>query len=145
MRNTVGQARAGKGRKGRSGIVTLISDFGLSGEHAGAMKGAILSVNPRCQVVDITHQIAAQDVLQASFVLNHTYPYFPAGTVHLVVVDPGVGTRRKPVALEKYEHYFVGPDNGVFSLILGDGKNEGYEITREKLFLSPLSATFNGR
>jgi S-adenosylmethionine hydrolase len=104
-----------------------------------------LSVNPRCQVVDITHQIAAQDVLQASFVLNHTYPYFPAGTVHLVVVDPGVGTRRKPVALEKYEHYFVGPDNGVFSLILGDGKNEGYEITREKLFLSPLSATFHGR
>jgi S-adenosylmethionine hydrolase len=141
----VRQAREKKGRKGRSGIVTLISDFGLRGEYVGAMKGAILKVNPRCQVVDITHQIAAQDVFQASLVLKNTYPYFPAGTVHLVVVDPGVGTQRKPAALKKDGHFFVGPDNGVFSLILAEGKNEAYEITREKLFLSPVSPTFHGR
>jgi S-adenosylmethionine hydrolase len=132
-------------RKGGPGIVTLISDFGLQGEYAGAVKGAILNVNPRCQVVDITHQIPAQDTLQASFVLKNTYPYFPAGTVHLVVVDPGVGTQRKPVALKIAGHFFVGPDNGVFSFILSEGKNEGYEITRRKLFLSPVSSTFHGR
>ena len=136
---------AHKGRKERSGIVTLISDFGLSGEYAGGMKGAILRVNPRCQVVDITHQIPAQDVFQASFVLKNTYPYFPGGTVHLVVVDPGVGTQRKPVALKKDGHFFVGPDNGVFSLIGEEGRSEGYEITLGKLFLSPLSSTFHGR
>ncbi len=134
-----------KGRKERSGIVTLISDFGLSGEYAGAMKGAILRVNPRCQMVDITHQIPAQDVFQASFVLKNTYPYFPGGTVHLVVVDPGVGTQRKPVALKKDGHFFVGPDNGVFGLIGEEGGSEGYEITLRKLFLSPLSSTFHGR
>ena len=132
-------------RKGRSGIVTLISDFGLKGEYAGAMKGAILNVNPRCQVVDITHQIPAQDTFQASFILKNTYPYFPVGTVHLVVVDPGVGTQRKPVALKKAGHFFVGPDNGVFTFILAEGKNEGYEITRERLFLFPVSSTFHGR
>ncbi len=141
----VKRTRAGKGGKERSGIITLISDFGLGGEYAGAMKGAILKVNPRCQVVDITHQIPAQDVFQASFVLKHTYPYFPDGTVHLVVVDPGVGTQRKPVALKKGGHFFVGPDNGVFSLIDEEGTTEGYEITLTKLFLSSLSSTFHGR
>ena len=131
--------------KGRSGIVTLITDFGLLGEYAGAMKGAILNVNPRCQVVDITHQVAAQDVLQASLVLKNTYPYYPVGTVHIVIVDPGVGTQRRPVILKKEGHFFVGPDNGVFTLVLSGGKNEGYKITRQKLFLSPLSPTFHGR
>ncbi len=139
------RAKAGKGRSERSGIVTLISDFGLSGEYAGAMKGSILRVNPRCQVVDITHQIPAQDVFQASFVLKNTYSYFPEGTVHLVVVDPGVGTQRKPVALWRDGHLFVGPDNGVFTLIGEEGRSEGYEITMSRLFLSPLSATFHGR
>lgn len=141
----VRRAREKRLRQGRSGIVTLISDFGLGGEYAGAMKGAILNVNPHCQVVDITHQIAAQDLFQASFVLKNTYLYFPVGTVHLVVVDPGVGTQRKPVALKKEGHFFVGPDNGVFTLILSEGKNEGYEITLGKLFLSPVSSTFHGR
>ena len=103
------RAREKKWRKGRSGIVTLISDFGLRGEYAGAMKGAILTVNPRCQVVDITHQVAAHDVLQASFILKNTYPYYPVGTVHVVIVDPGVGTQRKPVVLKKEGHFFVGP------------------------------------
>ncbi len=98
-------------RKKPSGIVTLITDFGLMGEYAGAMKGAILNVNPRCQVVNITHQFAAQGVLQASFILKNTYPYYPVGTVHIVIVDPGVGTQRKPVVLKKEGHFFVGPDS----------------------------------
>ena len=132
--------------KGVSGIVTLITDFGLRDEYAGAMKGAILKINPRCQVIDVTHQIEPQDVRRAAFVLKNTYPYYPAGTVHMVVVDPGVGTRRRPVILQKGGHFFVGPDNGVFTFVLSsDGKTEGYEITRRKVFLSPLSETFHGR
>jgi len=158
------EGEEGKGRKGeisrlnwvfkgrnrlkrkRRGIVTLITDFGLLGEYVGAMKGAILKVNPRCQVVDVTHQIAPQDVLQASFILKNTYPYYPSGTIHVVVVDPGVGSSRRPIILEKEEHIFVGPDNGVFTFVLsGKGKTEGYEITRREFFLAPLSDTFHGR
>lgn len=133
-------------RKDASGIVTLITDFGLLDEYAGAMKGAILKVNPRCQIIDVTHQVEPQDVLRAAFVLRNTYPYFPAGTVHMVVVDPGVGTGRRPVILRKDGHFFVGPDNGVFTFILSaNGKTEGYEITRREFLLSPLSETFHGR
>lgn len=129
-----------------SGIVTLITDFGYRGEYGGAMKGAILKVNPHCQVVDITHQITPQNIREAAFVLAKSYSYFPAGTVHVVVVDPGVGSERRPVVLKKGEHRFVGPDNGVFSLILAArGPNEGYEITRKLFFLSPVSRTFHGR
>ncbi len=110
------------------------------------MKGAILKVNPHCQVVDITHQITPQNILEAAFVLANSYSYFPAGTIHVVVVDPGVGSGRRPVVLKKREHRFVGPDNGVFSLILAAaGPNEAYEIIRKLFFLSPVSRTFHGR
>ena len=133
-------------RKDASGIVTLITDFGLLDEYAGAMKGAILKVNPRCQIIDVTHQVEPQDVRRAAFVLRNTYPYYPAGTVHMVVVDPGVGTQRRPVILHKSGHYFVGPDNGVFTFVISaNGKTEGYEITRREFFLSPPSETFHGR
>jgi S-adenosylmethionine hydrolase len=132
-------------RKKQSGIVTLITDFGLTGEYAGAMKGVILSINPRCQVVDITHQVAAHEVLQAAFILKNTYPYYPIGTVHVVIVDPGVGTQRRPIILKKGGHFFVGPDNGVFTCILSGEKSEGYEIMRQPLLLAPVSPTFHGR
>jgi S-adenosylmethionine hydrolase len=133
-------------REKRSGIVTLITDFGLQAEYAGAMKGAILSANPHCQVVDVTHQIPPGDILRASFVLKNAYSCFPAGTVHLAVVDPGVGTRRRPLILQKGRHFFVGPDNGIFSEVLSvPGKGSGYEITREEFFRKPVSATFHGR
>ena len=131
---------------GTPGIVTLITDFGLLGEYAGAMKGVILKINPRCQVIDVTHLIEPQNVLRASFVLKNTYPYYPAGTVHVVVIDPGVGTPRRPVVLKEKGHFFVGPDNGVFTFILSSQrKTEGYEITRKEFFLDPLSETFHGR
>jgi len=124
----------------------LITDFGTGGEYAGAMKGAILKVNPRCQIVDITHQIPPQNILQASFVLKSIYPFFPPGTVHTVVVDPGVGTERRAVVVEKERHLFVGPDNGVFSGVLqGKGKATSYEIRESRFFLTPVSETFHGR
>jgi hypothetical protein len=135
-----------KKRDKRSGIVTLITDFGLEAEYTGALKGAILSANPRCQVVDVTHQIPPQDILRASFLLENSYPYFPEGTVHLVVVDPGVGTRRRPLILKRRGNFFVGPDNGVFTGVLSTpGECAGYEISEKKWFRKPVSATFHGR
>ncbi len=133
-------------REKRSGIVSLITDFGEQAEYAGAMKGAILSANPRCQVVDVTHQIPARDIPRAAFVLKNSYPWFPEGTVHLVVVDPGVGMSRRALVLEKGRHFFVGPDNGVFTGIFSaPGEGAGYEITQEEFFRKPVSATFHGR
>ena len=133
-------------RKRPPGIVTLITDFGWGGEYVGAMKGAILKVNPRCLVTDITHQINPKNILQAAHVLQNSYPFYPPGTVHVVVVDPGVGMERRAVALEKNGYLFVGPDNGVFSGLLGGkGKAEAYEIADRKVGLRPVSPTFHGR
>jgi hypothetical protein len=135
-----------KNQKRGLGIVTLITDFGLKDWYVGAMKGSILQVNPRCQIIDVTHQIAPQGIQEAAFVLKNCYSFYPAGTVHVVVVDPGVGTRRRAVVLRQGGHFFVGPDNGVFTFILNDFKEtEGVEITRKKYFNFPLSATFHGR
>jgi S-adenosylmethionine hydrolase len=128
------------------GIVTLITDFGTKGEYSGAMKGAILRVNPRCQIIDITHEIEPQNIRQAAWVLEASYPYYPPGTIHVVVVDPGVGMARRAVVLHKEGYTFVGPDNGVFSRVLDKGgRISAYEITKRKIFLSPLSDTFHGR
>jgi S-adenosylmethionine hydrolase len=133
-------------RKSPPGIVTLITDFGWGGEYVGAMKGAILKVNARCLVTDITHQISPQNILQAAYVLQNSYRFYPPGTVHLAVVDPGVGMERRAVALETEGHFFVGPDNGVFSgLLAGKGKAEAYEIVDRKYGLRPVSPTFHGR
>jgi S-adenosylmethionine hydrolase len=133
-------------RQNPSGIVTLITDFGWTGEYVGALKGAILSVNPRCLIVDITHQIEPQNILQASFVLRKSYSYYPPGTVHTVVVDPGVGTKRRALVVEKDNYLFVGPDNGVFSgLLPSGGKIRARKIARKEYFLTPVSDTFQGR
>ena len=110
------------------------------------MKGAVLKVNPRCQVVDITHEIEPQNILQASWVLKNSYSYYPPGTIHVVVADPGVGTGRRAIVLQKEEYSFVGPDNGVFTRVLSTkGKGLAYEITQRNFFLTPLSDTFHGR
>jgi S-adenosyl-L-methionine hydrolase (adenosine-forming) len=133
-------------RKRPPGIVTLITDFGWAGEYVGAMKGAILKINPRCLVTDITHQINPQNILQAAHVLQNSYPFYPPGTVHLVVVDPEVGTARRALALKKEGHTFVGPDNGVFNHLLSGGERpEAYEIADRKYSLNPVSPTFHGR
>jgi len=133
------------GKRNR-GIVTLITDFGTKGEYSGAMKGAILRVNPRCQIIDITHEIEPQSIRQASWVLEASYPYYPPGTIHVVVADPGVGTARRAIVLQKEGYTFVGPDNGVFTRILArGGRISAHEITQRRFFLTPLSDTFHGR
>lgn len=127
-------------------IITLITDFGVSDEYSGVMKGVILSINPDCLIIDITHQITPMDIREASFILNNTYPYFPSGTIHIVVVDPGVGSLRRPLLLIANGHFFVGPDNGVFTTILmKDDQRKIYELTNKMYFLPTLTSTFQGR
>jgi S-adenosylmethionine hydrolase len=125
-------------------IITLTTDFGLSDPFVGIMKGVILGIAPSAQVVDITHDVRSYDVLEAALLIESTYKYFPAGAVHLVIVDPGVGSSRRALAAASNGHIFVGPDNGVFSLVL-HSQAEAYAITNESLFLSTVSRTFHGR
>jgi len=99
-------------------IITLLTDFGLTDYYVAAMKGVILSRNPDVRIVDVSHEIAAQNILSAAYVLFGAYGSFPAATIHVVVVDPGVGSARRPIVAKAGPYYFVGPDNGVFSLVL---------------------------
>lgn len=127
-------------------IVTLLTDFGTSAEYAGLMKGVILSINPSAAIVDITHQIDSQDIVQAAFTIYSSYEYFPDGTVHLVVVDPGVGSERSLLALEMKKQFFIAPDNGVLTLLFNEGKITSLiRITNSKYFLASVSRTFHGR
>ncbi len=125
-------------------IITLTTDFGLSDPFVGIMKGVILNILPDANLVDITHQIQPQNRIQASLTLKATWHYFPKNTVHLVVVDPGVGSDRRPIGLEYNNHIFIGPDNGVFSSVL---KREArcFELTESRYFLDSVSNTFQGR
>jgi S-adenosylmethionine hydrolase len=117
-------------------MITITTDFGYS-EYVGAMKGVILTINPESILVDLTHNILPFDIRHGAYALYSTYPFFPKGTVHVVVVDPGVGTERKNLIIESGGHYFVGPDNGVFSLIEAE---KIFEITEEN-----TPTTFHGR
>lgn len=128
-----------------SGIITLTSDFGYGGEYVGVMKGVILRINPKCQLIDITHQISPQNIFQASLVLQNSYSFFPKGTIHMVIVDPGVGTARRPIIIKKEGYFFVGPDNGVFTPIIKEGKFTAFEITFRPSLKWPESSTFHGR
>jgi S-adenosylmethionine hydrolase len=123
-------------------IITLTTDFGLSDPFVGIMKGVILGIAPNAQLVDITHDIRSYDILEAAFLIDSTYRYFPEETVHVVVVDPGVGSARRPMAARAKGHFFVAPDNGVLSLIL---ESEAYRIMNDSLFLNSVSQTFHGR
>jgi len=123
-------------------IITLTTDFGLSDPFVGIMKGVILSIVPNAQLVDISHDVHSYDILEAAFLIENTYRYFPEGTVHVLVVDPGVGSARRPIAVASHGHVFVAPDNGVLSTVLG---NEVHHITNKSLFLSSVSQTFHGR
>src|SRR6202140_4536468 len=100
-----------------SGIVTLLTDFGLDDAYVGAMKGAILAVHPKTTLVDLSHGVRPFAVLQGAFLLDSAWRSFPVGTVHVAVVDPGVGTDRKAIAFKAADHYFVGPDNGLFTFL----------------------------
>ena len=127
-------------------IITLLTDFGSQDYFVGAMKGAILSINPQAQVIDITHEIPPQDIEAAAFNLLAAYKDFPKGTIHVAVVDPGVGSRRRPILIECGGQYFVGPDNGIFSWICErEGDYRAIHLTDEGFFRQPVSATFHGR
>jgi len=127
-------------------IITLLTDFGTGAEYAGLMKGVILSINPSAVIVDLTHQIDRQDIVQAAFTIRASYEYFPDGTVHLVVVDPGVGSKRSLLALEMKKQIFIAPDNGVLTLLFNEGKICALiRITNSRYFLASVSQTFHGR
>lgn len=127
-----------------SSIITLTTDFGSRDGYVGAMKGVILGINPSAAIIDISHEIEPQNVPQASYVLETTYRYFPKGTIHLVVVDPGVGSDRKAVILRTTKAFFVAPDNGVLGCAAGDMIEARY-ITNPRFWLRPVSQTFHGR
>lgn len=130
-------------------IITLTTDFGLVDPFVGVMKGVILGIASDAHLVDLTHEIPSYDVLDAAFILGSAVWHFPPGSVHLAVVDPGVGSRRRAIAVRAGGHYFVGPDNGIFSVILERQTAEEpcvvHQITNESLFRKPVSPTFHGR
>jgi S-adenosyl-L-methionine hydrolase (adenosine-forming) len=126
-------------------IVTLLTDFGLQDHFVAAVKGVILSVNPEVMLVDISHLVPPYDIFTGAFILGQSCYCFPPGSVHLAVVDPGVGTARKALAVYAGGHYFVAPDNGILTYALAGQEFEAYEITAEHYFRKPVSATFHGR
>jgi S-adenosylmethionine hydrolase len=127
-------------------MITLLTDFGLSDYFVPAVKGVILTINPEARIIDITHDVAAHDVQAAAFTLGACYHNFPAGTIHVVVVDPGVGSSRRAIVAAAGGYFFVGPDNGVFSFVYArESKPRVYHITNERYFRHPVSATFHGR
>ena len=127
-------------------LITLLTDFGTSDYFVGAIKGVILSINPHATIVDITHDIPPQDIGAAAFTLVSVYRTFPAGTVHVAVVDPGVGSTRRPILALAAEQFFVGPDNGIFSYILDrEPAASVFHLTDEQYFRQPVSSTFHGR
>src|SRR5271166_4685381 len=126
-------------------IITLTTDFGTSDHFVGTMKGVILGLQPLAQIVDITHEIQPFEVVQGAFVIAQAYSYFPKGSIHVVVIDPGVGSTRRPILAEMAGQYFVAPDNGVLSMVFSRELAKVRHITNEKFFLKPLSRTFHGR
>ncbi|MEJ2006839.1 MAG: SAM-dependent chlorinase/fluorinase [Acidobacteriota bacterium] len=127
-------------------VITITTDFGEDDHFVGVMKGVILKINPYAGIVDINHRVNSYDIFDGAYSLVQSYHYFPAGTVHLVVVDPGVGSERRPILVETRDYKFVAPDNGVLSLVYE--REESFEvrhITADRYFLNPVSNTFHGR
>jgi S-adenosylmethionine hydrolase len=127
-------------------LITLTTDFGLSDHYVGTMKGVILSGCAGARVVDISHEIAAFSLYSAAYTIDQAAPFYPRGTIHVVVIDPGVGTSRRAVLVEALGQYFVAPDNGVLSMIVArDRTRRAWEITNRSLWLAAPSSTFHGR
>lgn len=142
-------------------MITLITDFGLADPDVGVMKGVILGINPQAIIVDISHAIEPQNIHQAAFVLSTAYQFFPEGTIHVVIVDPGVGSRRRAIILRTPSAYFVAPDNGVLTYVLAQASVtssgpepedrelspglEAIAITNPRFWRHPVSSTFHGR
>lgn len=132
-------------RSASAPVVTLLTDFGHSGHHAGVLKGVVLAANPRARPIDLCHGIPAGDVVLGAWTLRWSWSWFPAATVHCAVVDPGVGTRRRALAAAAGGHFFVGPDNGLLSYALGDARDAAVVSLEPPRDRSLLSSTFHGR
>lgn len=130
-------------------LITLLTDFGTEDYFVAGVKGVILATNPQARIVDITHDIPPHDIEAAAFTLLAACSSFPAGTIHVAVVDPGVGSSRRPILIQTRDQFFVGPDNGVFSYVFEDCAKartpEIFHLTNTKYFRHPVSSTFNGR
>jgi S-adenosyl-L-methionine hydrolase (adenosine-forming) len=127
-------------------IITLTTDFGTNDHFVGAMKGVILDIVPDAQIIDICHSVQAFDVLDGALTISQAYSYFPNRTVHVVVVDPGVGTARRPIVASSDKYHFVAPDNGVLSLVYArEERMHVRHITSQHYFLQPVSNTFHAR
>jgi S-adenosylmethionine hydrolase len=126
-------------------MIALLTDFGTQDYFAGAMKGAILSINRQAKIVDITHEIPPQDIRAAAFTLRACYKDFPEGTIFVAVVDPGVGSNRKAILVETEDYFFIAPDNGLLSFVVEGGSPRIFELTNKKYFAANISSTFHGR
>lgn len=128
-------------------LITMTTDFGYDDPFVGVMKGVIYTINPQVNIVDLAHNITPQGIQEAAFTIGMNYPYFPKNSIHLVVVDPGVGSGRRPLLVVADEHYFIGPDNGVFSYLYKLAAKDlmVIHITSEHFFLTKDSPTFQGR
>ncbi len=130
----------------RNPVITLLTDFGLKDPYVGSMKGVILRINPWCTLVDITHQVTPHDLKEGAFTLANAFSTFPKGTIHIAVVDPGVGSPRKPILLVTQSYFFIGPDNGIFTFVVKREKvKKAVALTNSKYFLPQVSTTFHGR
>jgi len=126
-------------------ILTLTTDFGLADHYVGTMKGVILGICPAARIVDISHEVSPYEIADGAYRIAQAYRYFPRGTVHVVVVDPGVGTARRPILMEAAGQYFVAPDNGVLAMVFSQEKHSMRLISNDRYFRKPVSRTFHGR
>ncbi len=132
--------------KHQAPIITLTTDFGLEDEYVGTLKGVILSTCQAVRIIDITHAITPQDIPAAAMTIAHSYGYFPAHTIHIIVVDPGVGSKRSIMVLKADDHLFIAPNNGILTPLLTESKfTEAYLVENSGLFLKEVSNTFHGR
>lgn len=126
-------------------LITLTTDFGYRDSFAGIMKGVIAGINPHARVIDLTHGVPRQDVMAGALALRHSFKYFPQGTIHVVVIDPGVGGARRPLLIESAGNYFIGPDNGVLSFAVAEKPRQIVELTNPEYHLKAPGTTFHGR
>jgi hypothetical protein len=147
LKSTLGYPHShGKRTMKSSGIITLTTDFGLSDPYVAMMKGVILSINPAARLVDMGHHIPAGGISDAARLLREAAPFFPKGTVHVAVVDPGVGTHRRPIGIETGSYLFVGPDNGVFWPVTQEAEpSRVFHLTENAYFRPHVTRTFHGR
>ncbi len=126
-------------------FIVMMTDFGLADPYVGVMKGVIADIAPECAIIDLTHEIQPQNILQGSFLLSATFRQFPEGTIFLCVIDPGVGTSRRPVLVSAWNAFFIGPDNGLFGFLIEAPDKQVTHLTNPAFFRHPVSHTFHGR